>query len=304
MNLQSGRSSAVLALLALAALWGYNWVQMKIAVQYASPFSFAALRIVLGGLSLLLALVWLRKPLWPKAVWETAAIGLLQTAGVYGLASWALVSGGAGKTAILVYTMPFWTLFLAWIVLHERIRRLQWLAIAFSIAGLLLVLEPLNLGGSIASKLLAILAGLCWAGGTVLTKRLRQRVELDLLSLTTWQTLFGAVPLLLVLMFVPTQPISWTPQFIGALAYNVIPGTAIAMLLWLFVLMRLPAGTAGLGTLLNPVIGVLAAWVQLGEQPGLLETIGMGLIALALLLNSVQAMQTHSYPSNFANRRD
>jgi len=304
MNLQSGRSSAVLALLALAALWGYNWVQMKIAVQYASPFSFAALRIVLGGLSLLLALVWLRKPLWPKAVWETAAIGLLQTAGVYGLASWALVSGGAGKTAILVYTMPFWTLFLAWIVLHERIRRLQWLAIAFSIAGLLLVLEPLNLGGSIASKLLAILAGLCWAGGTVLTKRLRQRVELDLLSLTTWQTLFGAVPLLLVLMFVPTQPISWTPQFIGALAYNVIPGTAIAMLLWLFVLMRLPAGTAGLGTLLNPVIGVLAAWVQLGEQPGLLETIGMGLIALALLLNSVQAMQTHSYPPNFANKRD
>jgi len=37
-------------------------------------------------------------------------------------------------------------------------------------------------------------------------------------------------------------------------------------LLWLYVLNRLSAGTAGLGVLLNPVIGVLAAWIQLGEK--------------------------------------
>jgi len=288
---ESARKSAVVALLVLALLWGYNWVQMKVAVQYASPFTFAALRITLGGLCLLAALAWLRKPILPKEFWGTFWIGLLQSAGVYGFASWALVSGGAGKTAVLVYTMPFWTLLFAWMFLQERIRGFQWLAIGLSIAGLLFILEPLHPKGTIASQALAILAGVSWAGGAVVNKKLRQRVELDLLSLTTWQTLFGAIPLVLVALFVPAEPIEWSGAFVFALAYNVIPGTAIAMLLWLYILNRLPAGAAGLGTLLNPVVGVLAAWTQLGERPGLAETVGMVLIAIALMLNSVQVLK-------------
>lgn len=287
----SSQRSAVLALLAIAVLWGYNWVQMKVAVQYASPFTFAALRIVLGGVSLMLALLWMRKPLLPKEITGTFWLGVLQSAGVYGLATWALVSGGAGKTAILVYTMPFWTLLFAWVFLQERIRRLQWFAIGLSVVGLLFILEPLNMQGTIASKLLAMLAGVSWAAGSIVAKKLREKVELDLLSLTAWQTVFGAIPLVVIALLVPSQPIVWSAPFIGALIYNVIPGTAIAMLLWLFVLNRLSAGTAGLGMLMTPVVGVLAAWLQLGEQPGLAEAIGMVLILTALVLNSLQALR-------------
>lgn len=287
----SDKSYAVLALFALALLWGYNWVQMKVGVQYASPFVFAALRTTLGGLSLFVPMLCLRRPLLPKAVSGTLLLGLLQSAGVYGFSTWALVSGGAGKTAILVYTMPFWTLILAWWLLGERVQRLQWVAIALSVGGLLLILEPLNLNGTIASKILALLAGLSWAGGAIVAKRLRQAVQLDLLSLTAWQTLFGAIPLILVAVAVPSAPIVWSPEFVIALVYNIIPGTAIAMLLWLYILSRLPASIAGLGTLMNPVVGVFAAWLQLGEKPGLLEAIGIALILVALGCNSIQAIK-------------
>jgi drug/metabolite transporter (DMT)-like permease len=51
------------------------------------------------------------------------------------------------------------------------------------------------------------------------------------------------------------------------------------------------AGTAGLGILLNPIVGVLAAWIQLGEQPKLIEAAGMVLIAIALALNAIQSMK-------------
>ncbi len=88
---------AVLALLALALMWGYNWVQMKVAVHYSPPFVFAAMRIFLGAVSLFLAMVWLRKPLLPKEIRGTFWVGILQITGVYGLTMWALVSGGAGK---------------------------------------------------------------------------------------------------------------------------------------------------------------------------------------------------------------
>ncbi len=283
---------AVIALFLLAILWGYNWVQMKVGVYYAPPFVFAALRIFLGALSLFLAMLWLRKPLWPKEVPGTFVVGLLQIAGVYGFAMWALVSGGAGKVSVLVYVMPVWTLILAWLFLGERLRGLQWFAAGLSFCGLLFILELQNLTGTSLSKLLALLAGVCWAGGAIVAKRLQQTAELDLLSFTAWQTLFAAIPLTLVALLVPAHPISWTPQFIFALAYNVIPGTAIATLLWLYILNQLPAGTAGLGLLLNPVVAVLAAWIQLHEQPGLSESVGRVLIGSALLLNAVQAMKS------------
>ncbi|MBW4582510.1 MAG: EamA family transporter [Tildeniella nuda ZEHNDER 1965/U140] len=286
---EPARWTALLALLALALIWGYNWVQMKIAVQYAPPFQFAALRIVLGALSLLLALVCLRKPLLPKEIPATFWAGVLQIGGVYGFATLALVSGSAGRTSVLVYTMPLWTLLFAWLFLRERVHGLQWVAIALSITGLLLILDVQHLHGTILSKVLALLAGMCWAGGAIVAKRVRQTVKLDLLSFTAWQTVAGAVPLLLAAMLAPSVPIVWSGSFILALIYNVIPGTAIATLLWLYVLNRLSAGTAGLGVLLNPIVGCLAAWLQLGEKPTPIEAAGMGFIAIALALNAIQA---------------
>lgn len=281
---------AVLALLAIALIWGYNWVQMKIAVQYASPFTFAALRNLLGGLSLILVMVWLRKPLEPVAVPGTFVLGCFQMAGMYGLATWALVSGGAGKTAVLVYTMPFWGLLLAWIALDERIRRFQWVAVGLGLVGFLFILEPQNLAGTVMSKVLAVLSGVSWAIGSILLKKLQQSVKPDLLSLTAWQTLFGAVPLVLVALLLPTQPIVWSPQFVFALFYAVIPSTAIAQVLWFYALSNLSTGTASLGTLLNPVFGVFFASLQLGERPGTSELVGMMLIVVALVINSVVAI--------------
>lgn len=296
MNQRSPSQSAILALLLLAMIWGYNWVQMKIAVQYASPFSFSAWRVALAGIALLIAMMIMRKPLMPKAIPETFLVGLLQTAGMYGFASWALVSGGAGNTSVLAYTMPFWTILFAWFGLGERVRGLQWWAIGLGISGLVLILEPQQLSSTITSKLLAVLAGMSWAGGAVVVKRLRKRTEVDLFSLTTWQTVFAAVPLTLVALLLPAEPIVWSNAYITALIYNVIPGTAIATLLWMFVLDRLSAGAAGLGILLNPVVAVLAAWIQLGERPALIETLGMAVLAVALVLNAVQVSRGTTSP--------
>jgi drug/metabolite transporter (DMT)-like permease len=63
---------------------------------------------------------------------------------------------------------------------------------------------------------------------------------------------------------------------------------AIATLLWLFILQRLPATISGLNALAVPLVGVVAAWIQLGERPSAAEGIGMALIlgGLALLMSS------------------
>jgi drug/metabolite transporter (DMT)-like permease len=280
-----------LALLVLVLIWGYNWVVMKVAVRYAAPLDYAALRVLLGGVSLLLVLAWRREPIWPKRPAGAFVVGLFQMAGFYGLSTWALVSGGAGKTAVLNYAMPFWVLMLARFVLGERVRGPQWMAVAAALTGLLCILMPFSFSEGLFNKGLALLSSLSWAGGVIVTKKLQQKSQLDLLHFTTWQMLFGSIPLLLVTVLVPSPSIMWSGPFIAALIYSVIPGNAVAWLLWLYALSRLPAGVAGLGTLAAPVIGVLAARMQLGEEPTFVEAIGMILIVGALILNTVHALK-------------
>jgi drug/metabolite transporter (DMT)-like permease len=69
-----------------------------------------------------------------------------------------------------------------------------------------------------------------------------------------------------------------------ALGYTAVLATGVAWMLFYYALRRMPAGMVALGTLATPVIGVLAAWLQLGERPAPLEATGMVLIGTALAM--------------------
>lgn len=282
---------AAAVLLLLSVIWGYNWVVMKKVMRDVDPFDFSALRTFLGALSLFVVLALRRRPLRPVALGGTLWLGLLQTAAFTGLIQWALVSGGAGKTAVLVYTMPFWLLMLARTFLGERMRGSQWVAVGLAFVGLVLIVEPWTLRGDLQSTLLAVLAGLVWAASAVWAKRLRGNVQVDLLSLTAWQMLLGSLVLCVIAWLLPSEPPRITPYFIGALVYNALFATGLAWLMWLFILDRLPAGLAGLSSLVIPAVGVLSGWIELGERPSTMESWGMVCIAAALVAISAVAMR-------------
>ncbi|AUN94499.1 DMT family transporter [Pseudazoarcus pumilus] len=277
---------ALAAFVLLSLIWGYNWVVMKKVLQFADPVDFTALRVIFGTVALFALMLLRRMPLRPVALGPTIVLGLLQCGAFSVLIQLALVHGGAGKTAVLVYVMPFWLLPMAWAFLGERVRGLQWVAVAMAALGLVFVLEPWSVQASLMSNAIALLASVVWASAAIYAKRLRARVRLELVSLTAWQMLFGAIVLAVFAWLLPSRPIEPTPYFFGALAYNAILATALAWLLWLFVLDRLPAGVAGLSSLAVPAVGVLSAWLELGERPSLAEGGGMMLIAAALALLS------------------
>src|SRR5574337_561914 len=243
---------AVLAMLVTIVLWAYSWIVMKQVLAYAGPFDFAALRYLIGAAVLFAVLLGLRQSLRPPPLLPTIVIGLCQTAAFQGLEQWALLDGGAGHVALLAYTMPFWAVLLAWLILGDTPTARHWLGLALAAAGLLCIIEPWHAMGSAMSTTLAITGGLAWAAGTVLSKRMFRRHAPGVLNLTAWQMLVGGVALGLVALVVPQRPLAWNLAFIGGLASSAVLASA-------------------------------AAWWILHERPSALEAAGIVLVLLGLL---------------------
>jgi drug/metabolite transporter (DMT)-like permease len=132
--------------------------------------------------------------------------------------------------------------------------------------------------------LLAVLAGLLWALGSVLTKRAAQNGPLDSLNFSGWQALIGLAPLPLLLPFADFAGIQWSAQFVLGLVYSGVFSSAVGWLAWLWLLRRLPASTLSFNALVIPVLAVGMAASSLGEWPATRELGGMLLIGVGILL--------------------
>jgi drug/metabolite transporter (DMT)-like permease len=285
------RDLGVLALAVLAPIWGYGWVASKIAVGYSPPMTFSAMRTALGAACLLLVLAVTRRSFRPPPLGYTVLVGLLQTTAFVGLNTIGLAEAGAGKVAVLTYTMPFWLLLLAWGFLGERLRGLQWPAVVLAFTGLFLVVSPWTIEG-LWPSVVTVLGGFAWAGSALVVKLMqRKHPHVDVLSLTTWQMTIGCVPLILIAVATQSGWPQWTAGYFFGLTYTVVLANAIAWVLWLYALHRLSAGEAGLGTLVIPVLGVILSWVQLGEAPSGWEAVGGPLIIAGLALLAAHGLR-------------
>jgi len=277
--------AAWVGLLILTVVWSLNWSVMKVAMRDSGPFTFSALRYVIGTLVLFALLALRPNSLKPTPWLPTILIGLTQTAAFQALAQWALVSGGAGKTALLAYTMPFWVVPLAWRWLNDKPGPRRWFCIAIAAAGFICVVEPWRPLGAPQGVALAILAGLAWAIATVLSKRLfQQHPDVTPLRLTAWQMLIGTIGLLILMSLSHERAVAWTDSYVAALLYNGLLSSGVCWVLWALVVQKLSANVAGLTSLAVPVAGVLFAWGLLHERPSGPEWIGIALIGAALLV--------------------
>ncbi len=301
--LRSEQSLAMSALMLLSLIWGYNWVAMKVGLQGAGPFDFSALRFLFGALCLLPFMLWRGDARLPAGrEWLPLTVLGLMLCANFGCVMSALKLSGAGKTAILVYTMPFWVLIFARIALKEKLSRLQIVSVIIAAVGLAVLIEPWRLAGSMLANLLAVAAGASWGASVVLVKAIQASGRpIPTMMITFWQMVI-AVPLLALLgwLFDP-QPVVWNAGFILTLGYVSVLATGLAWILFYFALRRLPAGMAGLGTLATPVVGVAGAWRQLGERPSIVEASGMIVIVLALAMLALSARPPRSAGTQRSN---
>lgn len=282
---------AVPALAGLSFIWGYNWVLMKQALEYAEPLHFAAYRTVIGAAALFAILKWQGRLRRPARIGGLAILGFFQIALFTAVTMLALVSGDPGKVSVLVYTMPVWSMLFARIILAQKPHRIHLFATAAAFVGIVCMAQPWRGGDATASLAYALSGAIAWGFSTVYVTRLRAS-GLDSLSMTAWSMGLGAAMLLVGACFVPSPPLRWDGYFVLILLYNAVVAMALAWLLWAYVLERMSITAASLGVLAVPLVGSVSSALQLGERFTAAELFGMAAILLgisAVYLNPVRS---------------
>jgi drug/metabolite transporter (DMT)-like permease len=264
-------SAPVIVWLILSLIWGSTWLFIKLGLQDLPPFTFAGVRFVIAAAILLVVIAVRRMPL-PR---ERRDWGLIALTGVlafgfnYGLLFWGEHRTSSGLAAILQTIIPAFGLIIAHYYLpDERITLWKVCGIVLGIGGVALIFsDQASVEGTsaLAGSAAIVIGAFCVAYSNVLVKARARHIEPAVLA--AGQMICGLVPLLLVGVTFEGNPFAfrWTPLALLSLLYLALVGSAIAFLLFYWLVRNMDVTKTMLIPLVTPPIAVFLGWLVLGE---------------------------------------
>jgi drug/metabolite transporter (DMT)-like permease len=281
------RPAALALLVVLTLVWGVHWVVVKEGLRYFPPLTYASLRLATALLTMILILVpggHLRRP--PREDGPVIlSVGLLQMASGVLIMNFALQAVPAGRSSVLVYTMPIWVAVLLWLRYRTAPRRNELLGLALGIVGIVILVNPSVIDWGIPAELAGTLAlignGVLWAVVTIHIRRHQWRSSP--LELQPWMLLVALLPVLAAtLLLEPGRAIRWEPAAFGILAYSGPLATAFAFWASQSVTRSLGPISSAMGFLAAPVVGLVAGALLLHEPLGPADLAGFGLVLVGI----------------------
>ncbi len=268
-------------------LWSTGFVGAKYGLPYADPFPFLALRLALAaGLLGALALVRGAPRLTREQCGRMAVVGLLLHAGYLGGVFTGISLGvPASIAAVITSLQPVLTAVLAVRLLGEPLRAAQRAGLGLGLVGVGLVLAP-GLLGSGRVPLTGVLAcAVALASGTAATLyQKRHGGAVPLVPGTAVQYAVAAGVLALAAAVTGESRITWTGEFVAALAWLVVVLSIGAVLLLLALLREgTAAGVSSLLYLVPPATAV-EALLLFGERLAALSVVGIAVAAAGVAL--------------------
>ncbi|MBS0472386.1 MAG: EamA family transporter [Proteobacteria bacterium] len=274
----------ILLAVAVMAVWGSNFVVIKIALTHLPPLLFATLRFTLAFLP---AALFIRRP---KVPWShLAAYGVLIGAGQFGLLYIAMDGFiSPGLASLVIQIQVFFTVGLAMWFTGERVKSYQLVALVLAAVGLGIIIA--HRGGDVTALglILVLLAALGWAGGNQVAKA---SATTDMLSYVIWSSLFAVPPLLVLSLLYDGWPAIETGvanadlTTWAAVLYQSVGNTMFGYASWGWLLNRHPAATVAPFALLVPVFGMGCSTLLLGEPLQGWKLIAAALVLLGLAVN-------------------
>ena len=269
---------AIILLCILTLVWGTNWPLFKYATREVSVWTFRAIALMVAGATLLAYAKYKKESLHiPRQYWLTICLATFFYLFIWNITStYAAILIPSGQAAILGFTMPLWSAAITFFLLKEKITARLVLALALGACAVgLLMVKGLNAYASAPLGFgLGLFSGLGWAIGTLILKR--KKVEVSAAVLTGWQLIVTAVPMSLCAFalgdhqwFLP----SW--QSIAVIVYIALVPMSIGNLCWFTIVGMLPANTAGLSSIMVPMVAMISGALINHEPLGLLQWLAM-----------------------------
>jgi drug/metabolite transporter (DMT)-like permease len=278
-------SRPVAVWLLLSLIWGSTWLFIKLGLQDLPPFTFAGVRFVVAACVLLCVIAVRRMPL-PRAPrdWLLIALtGLMAFTVNYGLLFWGEQRTSSGLAAILQTIIPAFGLVIAHFYRpDERITLWKVCGIALGIAGVALIFSDQasveNGKSALAGSAAIVVGAFGVAYSNVLVKARARHIEPAVLA--AGQMICGFVPLLLVGVTLEGNPFGfrWTTLAVLSLLYLALIGSAVAFLLFYWLVRNMDVTNTMLIPLVTPPIAVFLGWLVLGE--GLTWRTAMGALGI------------------------
>jgi drug/metabolite transporter (DMT)-like permease len=264
-------NQALIVWIILSLIWGSTWSFIKIGLRDLPPITFAGIRFLIAAAILWLLVLSLRRPLPRKGGdWRIIAwTGFIAFALNYGLIFWGEQSITSGLAAVLQATIPVFGLLFAHCYLPaERITIRKLAGVLVGIGGVSLVFyDQMKFEGRAAlwGCMALTVSAACVAYSNVMVKARCQHIDPAVLA--AGQMIFGLVPLLIIGAVWEGNPLMlrWTQQAVISTLYLALVGSAIAFLLYYWLVKKIEVTKTMLIALLTPVIALLLGLLTLNE---------------------------------------
>ena len=278
----------LLLALAVVAIWGTNFVVIRLGLDSFAPYTFAALRYTFSFLPFIF---FIPKPSmsWGKL----AAFGALIGVGQFGLLFWAMRSDiSPGLASLVIQSQVFFTIALSSLMYRDRLKALQWPAFALAIGGLAIVASHVSSQAGVTAFGIALVIGaaIAWAVCNLIA---RAAGKVDALGFMVWSSPFAAAPLWAIsLLQTGPQQIGDSLAHAGlvawlAVAWQAIGNTLFGYGVWNWLLARHAPSTVTPTALLVPVFGMTASALALHEGLPMWKLGAAALVMGGLAMNLV-----------------
>jgi len=276
-----------LALIAVTAVWGITFVQVKDAVAIYPLFAFLAVRFAIAAATLAVPAAPRLRGLGRPGLLAGVVLGALLATG-YGLQTAGLERTTVSSTGFITGLYVVLTPILALVIFRRRIPVAVWAGVAVALAGLAL-LSGVEVGSSIGD-LLVVASTVAQALQILMVERFAARFDpmaLTFVEMVVSLVAFGAIAVALGDLSVPRGTTVW-----AALLVTGIFASALAYLIQVWAQRRISATRIALLFSLETVWAGLFGYLLADDRLGLLGWAGCGLIFIGIVLAEPTAADT------------
>jgi O-acetylserine/cysteine efflux transporter len=278
-------AGSLLLALAVAIIWGFNFVMVKLGLEQLPPITLCALRFFLAAIP---AVFFIAKPKAPRKY--IVGYGLLTFALQFSLLFAGIAAGVSPGTAALISQLQvFFAIFLAWLLVKQRISRWQVSGALISFSGIAILVWHRDNNLTLSGFLLIVSAAISWGFGNLISVKLK---SVNMFSLIVWSSLVAFLPLL-GLAFILEEPLpilmhleQLTINSMLALAYITYASTYFGYSCWSWLLSRYPFASISPFALLCPIIAMISSALILQETLDTWKLISGAIVIAGLCLNT------------------